>query len=89
MNIKLDYEDSFRIYGDSEKNNFIDISQENFEGIGIGLFPYFHYIEIRKHKNGNLKMFCFKKKSHKKDCDFGSYQDAEVIFSLNETNYNK
>lgn len=84
MNIKLNSNDWFRVYADYEENNFIDIAQEEYESMSVNAFTSFQYIEIRK-KEGQLRIYFFKKKSYKKECKFGWWEDAEVVFALNET----
>lgn len=84
MEVKLQSKDTFRVNGDySNCCNFIDISKEGFSGIGMCLFTSFQYIEIRKKKD-MIKVFTFPKKSHKKEHDFGYWEDAEIVFTLNE-----
>jgi hypothetical protein len=87
MNIKLNSKDRFRVYADYEENNFIDIAQEEYESMSVNAFTSFQYIEIRK-KEGQLRIYFFKKKSHKKECQFGWWEDAEVVFALNDTKRN-
>jgi hypothetical protein len=84
MNIKLQNKDRFRVYADYEERNFIDVDQENYESMSINGFTSCHYVEIRK-KEGQLKIYFFKKKSYKKECDFGWWSDAEVVYAINET----
>jgi len=84
MEIRLNNKESIRLTVDHERNNFIDVSCEDYEMAGgITLFPSMQYVEIRK-KGGYIKIFTFKKKSHKKEIDFGYWKDAEVIFAINE-----
>ena len=84
MEIKLQAEDRFRVDGGySDLSNFIDIAKAGYSGISVNLFTGFQYVEIRK-KDDQLKIFTFPKKSHKKEYDFGHWEDAEVIFSMNE-----
>ena len=89
MEIKLNHEDRFRVDGGYDgMSNFIDISKAGFSGICTTLFTGFQYIEVRK-KDGLLKIYTFPKKSHKKEYDFGTWTDAEVVFSLNEQSMHK
>ena len=84
MDIKLNLDDRFRINTDSSNfDNFVDVGKEGFSGIGLTLFTAFQYIEVRK-KGDQVKVFTFPKKSHKKEHDFGFWEDAEVVYSLNE-----
>jgi hypothetical protein len=83
MNVKLQHKDRFRVYADHEEQNFIDVNQEEYESMSIDGYTAFHYIEIRK-KEGRIRVYFFKKKSYKKECDFGWWTDAEVVFALNE-----
>jgi hypothetical protein len=86
MQIKLHQKDHLRVYADYEEQNFIDLNQEEYESMSIDAFPTFHYIEIRK-KEGQLRIYFFKKKSYKKECLFGWWEDAEVVFALNNTKH--
>jgi len=82
--IKLDQTDRIRIYGDWKEDLFIDINGHKDElGMSIDLYPTMQYIEIRK-KGGVCKLFLFEKKGNKKYYDFGFWEDAEVIFSIND-----
>ena len=83
MNLKLYHGYKLRIVGDFEDQNFIDIEGVGYESLAIGLFKSFHYIEIRE-KESMIRVFTFPKKSLKKECDFGWWADAEVVFSRNE-----
>lgn len=82
MEIHLDSEDRIRINAD-EQFNFIDIYHEFYGNMSIDLHPGLHYIEIRR-KDYQEKMFFFPKKSYKKDFDFGWWEDAEVVYSVNK-----
>lgn len=84
MNIKLYKDDNLRIYGDHNQNNFIDVKSVGYESLSVDFFSSFVYIEIRK-KESKLRVFTFNKKSHKKECDFGWWEDAEVVYALNNT----
>ena len=83
MDLRIRQDDNLRIYADHKQQNFIDVHQVGYEGMAIDLFTSFQYIEIRK-KNTQLRVFTFTKKSMKKECDFGWWDDAEVVFSINE-----
>ena len=88
MEIKLNQSDRFRVVCDHEKDNFIDIGQIGFEAMYVDLYTRFQYIEIRK-KECVMRVFLFKKKSHKKECDFGWWADADVVYSINQQVVNK
>ena len=83
MRIQLYGNDDLRIDGSSDKSHFVDIDRVGYDGIGLTLFTMYQYIEIRK-KDDKIKVFNFKRKSDKRDCDFGWWEDAEVIYSINE-----
>lgn len=85
MDLTLKKDDRLRIQNEPISNyrNFIDISKEGFNGLGVTLFSVFQYIEIRK-KDDILKVFTFPNKSQKKEADLGVWSDAEVVFSLNK-----
>lgn len=88
MEIKLQIDDNFRVIADYKGHNFINIAKVGYEAMAVDLHAQFQYIEIRR-KNERIRVFSFMKKSHKKECDFGWWEDAEVIFSLNEQTMNK
>ena len=88
MHINLQGNDRFRINADHEEDNFTTISQFGYEAMAIDLHVAFQYIEIRR-KQDQVRLFSFKKKSHKKECDFGWWEDAEVILAINEQARNK
>jgi len=84
MDIKLSQDEVVRVdggYGDLY--NFIDVGKVGLSGLCTSLFTGFQYIEIRR-KGDILRIYTFPKKSHKKDYDFGNWDDADVVFSLNE-----
>ena len=86
MELKLNYCDRLRISTDRGEN-FIDISgMDNENGINVIAYPIATYIEIRK-KDGKIATFFFKSKRHKKEANFGFWEDAEIIFALNEVKY--
>jgi hypothetical protein len=87
MDLRIRQDDNLRIYSDYKQENFIDIYQVGYESMAINLFAHFQYIEIRKKKD-QLRVFTFTKKLMKKECDFGWWDDAEVVFSVNEV-YNE
>ena len=87
MDLRLENSEEVRITGDSKCANFIDVgSTGNEMAITVDAYTWRHYIEIRK-KEGNVRMFLFKKKGYKKDYNFGYWENAEVIFALNEVNH--
>ena len=89
MEINLNQNDRFRVKTNRLDNcgeNFIDINGLQWEaGIAVDMYPSFHYIEMRKKERG-IRLFLFKNKGAKKDFDLGWWDDAEVIFALNEIN---
>ena len=89
MDIKLHTTDKIRIDGSyGSLDNFIDITKPDYGSIAINLYASFCYIELRK-KGDRLKLFTFPKKSMKKDCDLGWWEDAEVVYAINEQYMNK
>ncbi len=82
MDLTIRKEDNIRISSDYENNNFVDIRNVGYDSLAINLYPNFSYIEIREKQN-QLRTFIFQKKSYKKECDFGWWEDAEVVFSRN------
>lgn len=82
--IQLYAEEKVRVTTDYKEDNYIDISSHPHEiGMTIDFYPCHQYLEIRK-KGGVCREFLFKKKGEKKYFDFGYWEDAEVIFALNE-----
>ena len=76
-----------RITTDHKENNFIDVSGHKDEmGMTVDFYPSKQYVEIRR-KGGVCRQFFFEKKGHKRHFDFGYWEDAEVIFSLNEVRH--
>jgi hypothetical protein len=85
MEIQLQDSDRLRLHADFKQQNFVNISKFGYDAMAIDLHSQFHYIEIRK-KGCQVRVFTFKKKSDKKQCDFGAWADAEVILAINEIN---
>tara|TARA_R110000851_G_scaffold259046_1_gene411534 strand:- start:340 stop:618 length:279 start_codon:yes stop_codon:yes gene_type:complete len=84
MEIRVREKDRIGIEGgEYNMNNFIDVSKAGFSGLAMTLFCGYQYIEIRK-KQDQITVFTFSKKSLKKEYDFGFWDDAEVVYSLNE-----
>ena len=83
MELRVYQSDSIRVVSDHAKQNFVDIRTMGSEEIIVDTYERFHYIEIRR-KEGVQRVFLFKKKSDKKDYDFGFFEDAEVVYSCNE-----
>ena len=88
MNLKLYKDESLRVIADYKENNFINITGVGHESMAVDMYSHFQYIEIRKKKD-LLRVFVFPKKSLKKECDFGWWEDAQVVFSQNEQIMNK
>jgi len=88
MELRIRSNDSLRIVGDHKGTNFIDIYGVGYDSLAVDFFSHFQYIEIRKKKD-ILRVFAFPKKSLKKECDFGWWDDAEIVFAQNEQKYNK
>lgn len=81
MELSMNSGDSIRLK--NYHTGFIDCTSECHEMVlGVSFLKGYIYMEIRQ-KGGQVKTFYFRKKSHKKDCDLGYWQDAEVIFSFN------
>tara|TARA_R110000803_G_scaffold95395_5_gene163382 strand:+ start:909 stop:1175 length:267 start_codon:yes stop_codon:yes gene_type:complete len=85
MEINLQDSDRLRLHADFKKENFVNISKFGYDAMAIDLHTAFQYIEVRR-KDGQVRMFSFKKKSDKKECDFGWWENAEVILAINEVN---
>jgi hypothetical protein len=84
MELKLYSKDKIRLITGSSNNNFIDCVSEHQEAaLTVSFLPSQTYMEIRKKAN-QVKIFYFENKKHKKEFDFGYWEDAEVIFALNE-----
>jgi len=88
MELRIRQNDNIRVIGDHEGGNFIDLYSVGYEALAVDLFSHFQYVEIRK-KEDKLRVFAFKKKAHKKECIFGWWEDAEVVFAQNEQKMHK
>jgi hypothetical protein len=84
MQIKMNFEEKLRIFSDYEGDNFVNVEVNEMSSLMIDMFPRYHYVEIRK-KEMMLRVFAWKRKSDKKQVDLGWWDDAEVVFALNET----
>lgn len=84
MQVRLYSEQKVRVTTGHEENNFIDVKAGKWErGIEVSFLRSNQYFEVRK-KDGFMASFYFENKNHKKDYDFGWWQDAEVVFSNND-----
>ena len=86
MELRIMGDDCLRVVADHKKDNFIDVRAFGYEAMAIDLFPRFQYIEIRK-KQDVVRVFTFLKKSYKKECVFGWWEDAEVILAINNVKH--
>lgn len=83
MEIKLNAKDNIRVKTNYSDNIFIDVDSGKEEMfLGVTSLISNQYVEVRK-KDNLIKIFYFKKKSHKKYSELGWWDDAEVIFSNN------
>jgi hypothetical protein len=83
MELTLHYNDCIRISTELG-NNFIDVSGLEWEmGMRVSGYPYSHYIEVRV-KDKRVATFYFRNKGVKKKIDLGWWNDAEVVYSINE-----
>ena len=78
MDIRLFQKQGVRL---KTHHSFVDVKYIGYESLAIDMH-FQEYIEIRK-KEGHLRIFQFPKKSYKKECEFGYWEDAEVVFSYN------
>lgn len=84
MDLRLHSTDKIRLVTGSSKNNFIDCSAEYQEmALTVSFLCSQTYMEIRRKAN-QVKTFYFESKRHKKEFEFGYWEDAEVIFAFNE-----
>jgi len=67
---------------------FVDAEHTGFASLGFIFHGQCGYIEIRM-KKGDHKVFQFPRKAHKKECDFGWWEDAEVVYSYNRNGKDK
>ena len=82
MELKLNNKDSFRIYADHDRRNFVDVKQEEYDGMSIDLYPTMQIIEMRKKENV-IRIFMHHSESHKSECGYGWWSDAEIIYVSN------
>lgn len=85
MDLRLYSKQSVRVKTHHSNLNFVDItSLDNEYALQVSNYSTsMQYIEIRR-KNNSVAMFLFRKKSDKKEVDFGWWADAEVIIAINE-----
>ncbi len=84
MHLKIYKDESIRVETPhSDTEIFVDVRQVGYQSLAVDFYGFQGYIEIRKKEN-HVRVFQFPKKSYKKECDFGWWEDAEVIFSYNE-----
>lgn len=85
MKINLFHKERLSVFGISNQADvFIHITPRQMEdGLEVDLNSRNQYIEIRS-MEGQTRMFLFKTKRAKKDADLGFWNDAEVIFALNQ-----
>jgi hypothetical protein len=84
MDLRTYPTERLRITSDNKAEVFAALEGlEHDAGFSIDFYPRFYYVEIRKNVHGECKQFFFKNKRTKKSHDFGSWEDAEVIFSIN------
>jgi hypothetical protein len=88
MHLKLYQDDSIRCSVDHRENTFTDIRRVGFDSLAIDLYGMCGYVELRL-KDGNIRIFQFPRKSYKKECDFGYWSDAEVVYSYNRDGKDK
>lgn len=91
MDLQLNAKDRVRLSTNNHKSgmaNFIDASCLEFE-LGLMVTNWsntYQYIEVRKKWN-QLAVFYFLKKSDKKNANLEGWEDAEVVFSINEVKH--
>ena len=87
MDIRLYSEQKFRVITGHKGNNFIDIKSGMCEqAIEVSFLVHQQYMEIRK-KNGSICTYYFESKRHKRNHNFGWWEDAEVIFANNDVEH--
>lgn len=80
MDIRLRTTESIRVIGDSKQDNFIDIIGINDGAMCQELYPRFVNIEIRI-KDNRIRLYTFPTEYSRLDCDFGWWDDAEILFT--------
>lgn len=87
METRLNSKQQFRVTTGQSKNNFIDIKSGEWEqALEVSFLTSKQYMEVRK-KDGSMCTFYFESKRHKKDYDFGWWEDAEVVFANNDVQH--
>lgn len=82
--LRLYDKEIIRVTNNYKGDVFIDVETlKGVQGLGVQFYPSMQYVEIRK-KEGFYKQFMFPNKRSKKYFDFGYWDDADVIFSINE-----
>lgn len=87
METRLNSQQKFRVTTGASKKNFIDIKSGLLEqALEVSFLTHKQYMEVRK-KSGHICTFYFESKRHKKDYDFGWWEDAEVVFANNDVQH--
>ncbi len=87
MNLKLYQDENIRIET-PHSGIFTEVRYVGYETLAVDLYGFQGYIEIRK-RNDNIRVFHFPQKFYKKECDFGFWEDAEIVFSYNKNGKDK
>ena len=85
MDVRIRNDEQLQITSSTNGDNFVRVQGFGYNSLVIDLYAPFQYIEVRR-KESNVRVFTFHKKSDKKECDFGWYEDAEVILAINDVN---
>lgn len=87
METRLYSKEKLRVTTNPSKNNWIDIASGEWEqALEVSFLTSQQYLEIRK-KDGQICSFYFESKRHKKDYDFGWWENAEVVFANNDVRH--
>jgi len=89
MELKLNSTDQIRLVTGFPKDNWIDVASEDGEqALTVMFISRKQYMEIRE-RDGYVKTFYFESKGSKKYFKFGWWEDASVIFALNNVEHDK
>jgi len=87
MELKLHSTDCIRLVTGNAGDNWVDCTSEDGEqALTVFCISRKQYIEVRE-KDGYVKTFYFESKGSKKYFNFKWWEDAKVIFALNNVEH--
>lgn len=87
METRLYSKDTLRVTTNHDKSIWLNIKSGTWEqSLEVSFYTSNLYIEVRK-KEGQICSFYFESKRHKRDYDFGWWEDSEVVFANNDVQH--